>query len=130
MRLGYDEALAHRIYAAADVLAVPSRFEPCGLSQLYALRYGALPLVRRTGGPADIVIDADAATLAAGEATGFVFEQAETAAPGDTLRRCFALWHAPALWRQVQYRAITRDFSWASAAAEYRALYRELRPAH
>ena len=129
VRLGYDEALAHRIYAAADVLAVPSRFEPCGLSQLYALRYGALPLVRRTGGLADTVIDTDATTLAASEATGFVFEQAETAALGDTLRRCFALWHAPALWRQVQYRAMTRDFSWAGAAAEYRALYRELRPA-
>ena len=127
VRLGYDEALAHRIYAGADLFAVPSRFEPCGLSQLYALRYGALPVVRRTGGLADTVQDADAAALAEGRATGFVFDDASAEALAGTLSRAIALWHEPAHWRQVTRAAMRADFSWDVAAAQYVALYRELR---
>ena len=126
VRIGYDEALAHRIYAAADLFVVPSRFEPCGLTQLYALRYGALPVVRRTGGLADTVCDITAATLSAGRATGFVFEEAQATALGAALRRAFELWQSSDTWREVQQRAMRQDFTWAKAAVEYTALYREL----
>ena len=80
VELGYDEALAHRIFGGADVVALPSRFEPCGLTQLYALRYGALPVIRRVGGLADTVVDATAVTLADGTATGFAFDEETPAA--------------------------------------------------
>lgn len=129
VRVGYDEALAHRIFAAADVVAVPSRFEPCGLTQLYAMRYGALPLVRRTGGLADTVVDASPARLADGAATGFVFDLASASALGATLARMLALWQRPADWRQVQARAMQQHFGWQAPAARYLALYRELRGA-
>lgn len=128
VRIGYDEAFAHRIFAGADVVAVPSRFEPCGLTQLYAMRYGALPLARRTGGLADSVCDVGAAGAAADGATGFLFESATSADLAATLARLQALWRQPARWRRVQARAMTADFSWAGPAARYAALYRELRP--
>ena len=80
MRIGYDEAFAHRLIAGADVIMVPSRFEPCGLTQLYGLRYGTLPLVRRVGGLADTVVDASEQNLREARATGFVFGPANAAA--------------------------------------------------
>lgn len=126
VRVGYDEALAHRIFAAADLIVVPSRFEPCGLTQLYAQRYGALPLVRRTGGLADTVVDADALHLADGQATGFVFEHASAADLAATLARASALWRQPAAWRQVQARAMQEHYGWQVPAAQYLALYRAL----
>jgi starch synthase len=119
--LRYDEALARLIYAGADVIAVPSRFEPCGLTQLYALRYGALPLVRRTGGLADTVVDADDDT-----ATGFAFDDESGADLLAAAERAVATYRDPVRWRQMVRRAMTRDFSWATAAREYVALYREL----
>lgn len=128
VHIGYDEALAHRIFAAADVIAVPSRFEPCGLTQMYAMLYGALPLVRRTGGLADTVQDAGPANLADGSATGFVFDAAEVGDLLATLARLFALWRDRAGWQCVQDTAMRRDFSWTRPAARYLALYRELRP--
>ena len=124
--LGYDEALSHLILAGSDTIVMPSRFEPCGLTQLYALRYGALPLVRRTGGLADTVVDANAATLAAGSATGFAFD---TETPEDLLaaiQRAIALYRDQASWRRMIHRAMSRDFSWIAAAREYLALYRGL----
>ncbi|HZU89779.1 MAG TPA: glycogen synthase GlgA, partial [Stellaceae bacterium] len=125
---GYDEALAHLIIAGSDVVLVPSRFEPCGLTQLYALRYGSLPLVRRVGGLADTVVDADAVALAEDRATGFVFDADTAEALAAAIGRALALWRQPALWRQIMRRAMSQDFSWAAAARRYLALYREVAP--
>lgn len=124
--IGYDEALAHQIQAGADVLLVPSRFEPCGLTQLAALRYGALPLVARVGGLADSVIDANEAALAQGVATGFQFAPVTTAKLREAIRRADALWREPKAWRQVQRNAMRSDVSWRRPAARYGALYRGL----
>src|SRR5262249_41495718 len=124
--IGYDEALSHLIIAGSDSILVPSRFEPCGLTQLYALRYGALPLVRRTGGLADTVVDANAVTLAKGDATGFAFEEATSEGLLATLSRVVELFGDQAVWRRVVRRAMRQDFSWAAAARQYKALYGEV----
>jgi starch synthase len=126
--IGYDESLAHLMYAGADAILVPSRFEPCGLTQLYALRYGALPLVRRVGGLADTVVDATAANLAEGLATGFAFDGDNPSALMAAIARVTALFHEPKIWQGMMRRAMTRDFSWAAAAGQYAAIYRTLRP--
>jgi starch synthase len=126
--LGYDEALAHLIIAGSDIVLVPSRFEPCGLTQLYALRYGTLPLVRRVGGLADTVVDADAVTLAEDRATGLTFGAATAEALAAAIGRARALYRERALWQQVMRRAMRQDFSWSAAARKYLALYRELAP--
>jgi len=126
--LGYDESLAHLIYAGSDVVLVPSRFEPCGLTQLYALRYGALPLVRRVGGLADTVVDATATNLAEGEATGFAFDDDSPPALMLAIARATALFREREIWRRMVRRAMTRDFSWTAAARQYTAVYRALRP--
>ncbi len=128
VRVGYDENLAHRIVAGADVLLVPSRFEPCGLTQLYALKYGTLPLVRRVGGLADTVVDSALENLAEGSATGFVFERFDLPDYVAALRRAFALHRREGEWREVQQRAMAQDFGWNAAAAQYAALYRRLLP--
>ena len=99
--IGYDEALAHMIQAGSDALLMPSRFEPCGLTQLAALRYGTLPIVSRVGGLADTVIDANEAALAAGVATGFQFTPVSEAALRRTLDRVFALWQNKKSWRRA-----------------------------
>jgi starch synthase len=126
LRQGLDEALAHRIFAGSDVTLVPSRFEPCGLTQLYALKYGSLPLVRRTGGLADTVIDCSLEELADERATGFVFDHFDAADLTRALRRAFALWARPRDWRGVRERAMAQHFGWDAAAASYLALYRSL----
>jgi len=121
--IGYDEALSHLIMAGADVILVPSRFEPCGLTQLYALRYGALPLVRRTGGLADTVVDANAVTLAEGSATGFVFDGETPEALLKAANRAVALYADRASWQRVMQQAMSCDFSWGAAARQYEELY-------
>lgn len=121
--IGYDEARAHRIQAGADALLVPSRFEPCGLTQLCALRYGCIPVVARTGGLADTVIDANPAALAAGVATGVQFELSGLA---QALRRTAALYRDPAVWARLQANAMACDVSWAGPARAYAALYRAI----
>jgi len=126
--VGYDESLAHLIYAGSDIVLVPSRFEPCGLTQLYALRYGALPLVRRVGGLADTVVDATATNLAEGEATGFAFDDDSPAALISAIGRATTLFREREIWRRMMRQAMTRDFSWAAAARQYAAVYRALRP--
>lgn len=128
VRIGYDEALAHRIIAGSDVILVPSRFEPCGLTQMYGLAYGTLPLVRRVGGLADTVRDATAENLAAGTATGFSFDTATAGELRQTLGRAFALWARPLEWTRVRRAAMREDFSWAPSARRYMELYRDLRP--
>ena len=126
VHIGYDEEMSHRFMAGADVLLVPSRFEPCGLTQLYALRYGTLPLVRRVGGLADTVVDANPDNLQSDRATGFVFDDAARHAIGARIREACALFGNKAAWRQVQQRAMAQDFSWDDSAANYEALYRGL----
>ncbi len=126
VEIGYDEALARLIVAGADCMVVPSRFEPCGLTQLYALRYGTLPLVRRTGGLADTVVDATPARLRDKTATGFMFETATAEALGATLDWATALYANRPSWRQMMREGMTRDFSWAQSAQRYVELYREL----
>jgi starch synthase len=125
--LGFDEGLAHRILAGADVVLVPSRQEPCGLTQLYALRYGALPLVRRTGGLADTVVDADAQSMMDGTATGFVFREPSSWILGETIGRACQLYRQdPKAWLRIQRRAMAQDFGWEASAKEYLELYRHL----
>lgn len=126
VRLGYDETLAHRIYAGADAVIVPSRFEPCGLTQLYAMRYGALPLVARTGGLADTVIDANDAALRAGVATGFQFAPGSVAALSDAIRRAADCFRDHHLWERLQRNAMRHPSGWDVSAAGYRALYEQL----
>ncbi len=121
--IGYDEALAHRVFAAADVFLVPSRQEPCGLTQLYAQAYGALPLVRRTGGLADTVVGATPETLADGTATGFQFEAATGWALGEAINAALALYRDAPAWRQVQRRGMAMDFGWEGPARAYLELY-------
>ncbi|MDB5731126.1 MAG: glycogen synthase GlgA, partial [Variovorax sp.] len=104
--LGHDEALAHRLFAAGDVTLVPSLFEPCGLTQLYGLKYGSLPLVRRVGGLADTVVDCTLEDMADGEATGFVFDDFDSAGYDRALRRAFALYARPVDWRRVRATAM------------------------
>ena len=126
VELGYDEALAHQIFGGADAVLLPSRFEPCGLTQLYALRYGALPVIRRVGGLADTVVDATAVTLADGTATGFAVDEETPAALLAAALRASALMREPPIWRRMMRQAMTRDFSWAAAARQYLALYRAM----
>jgi starch synthase len=128
VEIGYDDALSHLIIAGADMVVVPSRFEPCGLTQLYALRYGTLPLVRRVGGLADTVVDATAVSLADGSANGFAFDGDNPSALIAAVRRASALFCERAVWRRMIRRAMTHDFSWAAAARGYVAVYGELRP--
>lgn len=127
LRQGYDEALAHRIIAGSDALLVPSRHEPCGLTQLYALKYGTLPVVRWTGGLADTVVDTSEATLAEGTATGFVFGPVDGWALGEALNRACALFaERPRDWSRVQHTAMRQDFSWRVSARRYVELYHGL----
>ena len=128
VRIAYDEALAHRIIAGADALLVPSRFEPCGLTQLYALRYGTLPVVRHVGGLVDTVVDASEQALAADQATGFMFGPATSGALEQALDRAMTLYQQPVLWKQMMLRAMQQEFSWDLAAEAYLDLYRQLAP--
>ncbi|HJW10505.1 MAG TPA: glycogen synthase GlgA [Albitalea sp.] len=126
VRLGYDEAWAHRLIGGADAMLVPSRFEPCGLTQLYALRYGTLPVVRRVGGLADTVVDASEDAVRRDVATGFVFEGATPSALQAAIDRAAGLFKQPALWTQLMKRAMAQDFSWDGSAREYGRLYAKL----
>jgi len=126
VRVGYDESLAHRLIGGADVILVPSRFEPCGLTQLYGLRYGTLPLVRRVGGLADTVTDADEGGSGDERATGFVFDAATPAALEAAIERAVRLYAQPSLWRARMLQAMAQDFSWDGAAERYLGLYRSL----
>ncbi|HNI72211.1 MAG TPA: glycogen synthase GlgA, partial [Accumulibacter sp.] len=123
---GFEEPTSHRIIAAADILLVPSRFEPCGLTQLYALRYGTLPLVRRVGGLADTVIDITPETLADDSANGFVFDHIDVAALASRIQDACALFKHRPIWRRIQQRGMAQDFSWNDSAARYEELYRSM----
>lgn len=124
--IGYDESRAHRLLAGADALLMPSRFEPCGLAQLYAMRYGTLPVVRRVGGLADTVVDADEAAQTPGRASGIVFDEADAQALARAVGRLVDLYRQRAAWAQVQRSAMMQDFGWRGPAGRYMALYAEL----
>jgi starch synthase len=124
--LGYDEELAHLIQAGADVLLVPSRFEPCGLTQLCALRYGAVPLVARVGGLNDTVIDASEMALAAEVATGVQFAPVNTVTLEASIRRTAALFRDKPTWRRIQQNGMRADVSWQQPAKRYAALYQAM----
>ncbi|MDR6951632.1 starch synthase [Ancylobacter sp. 3268] len=126
VQFGYDETLAHLIQAGADALLVPSRFEPCGLTQLAALRYGALPVVARVGGLADTVIDVNEMARASGVGTGVQFSPVTVPALQAALGRTHALWQDKALWRKLQRNAMATDVSWDRAARAYAELFRSL----
>jgi len=123
VHIGYDEARAHRLVAGADMIAVPSRFEPCGLTQMYGLRYGTVPLVRRVGGLGDTVVDADEANLAAGTATGVLFDAATPRALLQAVSRALALRRAGGPWQAVMQRGMSQPLAWGQPAREYLALY-------
>ncbi|MEM7499424.1 MAG: glycogen synthase GlgA [Pseudomonadota bacterium] len=124
--IGYDEALSHLVYAGSDAIAVPSRFEPCGLTQLYALRYGAAPVVARTGGLGDTVIDANPAALGAGVATGFVHRAGDPDDLAHALARLTAAHADAASWSRITANAMRHPVDWDESAAAYAALYRRL----
>ncbi|MCC5796904.1 MAG: glycogen synthase GlgA [Methylophaga sp.] len=126
VNIGYDEALSHQIEAGVDVFLMPSRFEPCGLNQMYSLRYGSLPVVRRTGGLADTVVDATEENLKDSTATGFVFEQASVESLTETLQRVLELYQHPRKWRRMMLTAMAQDFSWHISAKAYQSLYQTL----
>lgn len=123
VRLGFSEALAHRIEAGADMFLMPSRFEPSGLNQLFSMRYGTPPIVHRTGGLADSVVDADRAALAAGRATGFSFDTPTADALLGAIDRALEIYRTPERWRSLQRSAMARDFSWTAAAPKYLEVY-------
>lgn len=124
--IGYDERLARLIYGGAEIVLVPSRFEPCGLAQLCALRYGAVPIVAHVGGLADTIVDANTMALQAGWGTGLQFSPVSAGMLAATLRRAAALSADPPAWRRVQRNAMATDVSWARSAARYTALLRNL----
>jgi len=124
--IGYNEALSHLMQAGGDVILVPSRFEPCGLTQLYGLRYGNVPVVARTGGLADTIIDANEAALAAEVATGFQFSPVTPDALRQALRRATQAFAEPKVWERIQNRGMKADVSWDRSALSYASLYAEL----
>jgi len=123
---GYDESLAHLIQGGADALLVPSRFEPCGLTQLCAMRYGAIPIVARVGGLNDTIIDANEMALAAGVATGFQFAPVTREAMEAALGRAMSIWQNRSVWRRMQANGMRVDAGWAGPASCYAELFRQL----
>ncbi|MGH8680961.1 MAG: glycogen synthase, partial [Burkholderiales bacterium] len=126
VEIAFDEPLAHLIEAGADAFLMPSRFEPCGLNQMYSQRYGTPPIARATGGLCDSIVDCTPATLAGGAATGFLFREPTAAALTGAIERALAAYRDPPTWRALQRHGMARDFSWDAAAQEYARLYARL----
>lgn len=124
--IGYDEALSHRIKASADCFLMPSRFEPCGLNQMYSQRYGAPPVVHATGGLMDTVVDLNPQTLANGSASGFHFQEMHAAAFMDAVRRAADTYNNRRHWRKLQRNGMNKDFSWRASARIYQSVYTSL----
>ena len=123
---GYNENLAHQIEAGADIFLMPSRFEPCGLNQLYSQRYGTIPIVRQTGGLADSIIDALPESIAKGTATGVSFHQANAGALIEAIKRTLVLYNHKETWQHIQRNCMNKDFSWHNSARQYLELYQKL----
>jgi len=127
-RLGYDEPLSHLLEAGSDAFLMPSRFEPCGLNQLFSLRYGTVPVVHRTGGLADTVVDATDEAIAAKTATGFVFDEPSSESLWGAVERALAHWRQPGKgWQQLAVTGMRRDYSWSASARRYAELYEAAR---
>ena len=124
--LGYDETLAHQLEAGADIFLMPSRYEPCGLNQLYSQRYGTVPIARKTGGLADTVVDALPETLGNKTATGFVFNEATAGTLMEAIKRALIVYSQPEAWKQLQTTGMQQDYSWHKSAKDYMALYERL----
>ena len=120
VRIGFDESQAHLIEGGADIFLMPSRFEPCGLSQMYSMRYGTIPVVRATGGLEDTVRDYNPVT---GEGTGFKFHDYTPAALLGALDRALEAFGTPATWRAIQRAGMRQDFSWTESARAYVKVY-------
>jgi starch synthase len=123
VQVGFDEALSHLIEAGADAFLMPSRYEPCGLNQMYSQRYGTPVIARATGGLVDTVVDCNPQTRAAGSATGFLFDEATPDALYAAVERAVAAYHDRRLWRQLQRQGMDRDYSWDASARGYAVLY-------
>ena len=123
VRIGYDEKLAHRIEAGCDLYVMPSRYEPCGLNQMYSLRYGTPPIVRATGGLDDTITDFDAASSTG---TGFKFGPHSASALGETWRRALLAYFSGEAFQALVRRGMAQDFSWAASARRYASVYRQL----
>jgi starch synthase len=123
---GYDEVLSHLLQAGSDAILIPSRFEPCGLTQLYGLRYGCVPIVSRVGGLADTIVDANDAALSAGVASGVQFSPVDRQSFEDALLRTAGLFRNRKVWREMQRRGMRADVSWQRSAGQYAALFRGL----
>ncbi len=126
LMMAYDEQLSHLVQGGADTMLVPSRFEPCGLTQLYGLRYGCVPLVARVGGLADTVIDANDAALSAGVATGFQFTPVDGLTLQNALTRAQSVYSQQDVWRKMQERGMASDVSWRRSATAYADLYKTI----
>jgi starch synthase len=126
VRIGFDNTLAHLIEAGADAFLMPSRFEPCGMNQMYSQRYGTPPVVRATGGLVDSVVDCNRETVASGMATGFVFDAPEAAALLAAIKRAIDTYRNRDAWRELQRNGMAKDFGWDRAARQYAAIYRTL----
>lgn len=124
--IGFDEALSHQIEAGADIFLMPSRFEPCGLNQMYSMHYGTPPVVHATGGLADTVIDATPANLVAGKATGFTFQKMRAEEFLAAIQRAITAYHDQPLWRSIQRNGMRSNFSWEKSARQYLDIYRTL----
>ncbi|MBM3520404.1 MAG: glycosyltransferase, partial [Alphaproteobacteria bacterium] len=124
--IGYDEDISHLLQSGGDTIVIPSRFEPCGLTQLYGLRYGCVPIVARTGGLADTVIDANDAALSAGVATGFQFAPVDADGLSHCLRRAAALFSDRQAWSRLQKKGMATDVSWRRSAQAYATLFQGL----
>jgi starch synthase len=130
-RLEFSDAIAHRIEAGADIFLMPSRFEPCGLNQLYSLKYGTIPVVRATGGLADTVTDSTPDTLTNRSATGFQFEAYSAPVLDSALRRALeTYWQNASAWRQLVETGMRQDWSWKASAQRYLEIYAQASRRH
>ena len=126
VHIGYDETISHLMQGGCDAILVPSRFEPCGLTQLYGLRYGCVPIVAKVGGLADTVIDANDAALTAEVATGIQFHDVSKDGLKAAINRAVRLYHQPEVWRSIQQAGMRSDVAWRRSAMQYAKLYRSL----
>lgn len=126
VKIAYNESWAHLLIGGSDIFIMPSRFEPCGLTQLYSLRYGTVPIIRNVGGLVDTVIDTTPTTLDQGTATGVIIADDSPAALVAAIQKSLALYQNKPVWQRLQLNGMRQEFSWASSAREYLKLYREL----
>ena len=126
VHIGYNERLAHRVEAGIDAFVMPSRYEPCGLNQMYSMAYGTPPVVRRTGGLADSVVDAGTESHLATGATGFIFDRSDAGSLLHAIRRAKRAYENGPRWRQIQVNGMARDSSWDASAGHYVELYRQM----